>query len=645
MEKRKNFLRLFLILFLVIGGFLFVQTVFAQDFGLNEVGNEIALAEGDPRVIAARIIRVALGFLGLIALIIVLYGGFVWMTSAGNEEKISKAKKILTNGLIGLVIILMAVGITQYVLNTLMAALTGAGGPGGPSGPPLFSRTEGSLGNGIIESHYPPRGGTDIPRNTKIIITFKEPMALDTIIEGYNINNPTDPNDDTLGDAPITPDTVLPLKSENIRIYKSLDGETGAGTPPILNYLQPNEVRVTFTDDLKNFVFDPYPFDPGKYLGSPTENIWYTTSLKPDLKKADGSDAFTDTFSDGYAWDFEVSTIVDVTPPKVESVVPESGTTEDRNILVQVNFNEAMDPTTVAGKTAEGFNKIEVLADGAPVAGIWAIGNQYKTIEFTTDLLCGTNSCGGNVYCLPSDAGVEVTVKAAELGTTPPEAEMPYTGATDVVGNSLDGNGNDTAQGPDADNYVWNFSTNNEINLIPPRIEEVTPGPPGSTDDWPAGTNNVSLTAPIEIQFSKRMSVTSFNSENIILDDNQRLAEKASGRGNACARWFTLGGEGTDADGTIPSPKPDDWTPEKHRAIIYHGAFIESTEDPTPAPICADEAAVNDTLIKYYSRATQGVKDIYQNCFFTPPAAGPQGPAGGTTCTPTSGTGCTWPIE
>ncbi|MBI5071696.1 Ig-like domain-containing protein [Candidatus Falkowbacteria bacterium] len=626
MQVRKA-LKILACLAVLAASLLFVQIALAQNFGLNEVGNEIALVEGDPRVIAARIVRVALGFLGVVALGIVLYGGFVWMTSGGNEEKISTAKKILTNGLIGLVIILMAFGITQYVLNTLMAALTGAGGEGGPSGRPLFSRTEGSLGNGIVESHYPPRGGTGIARNTKIIITFKEPMALDSIIEGYDIHDPANPGDDTLGGVLVTSATIFPLKSENIRIYQSLQGEYGTpptpGAPQPPNFLQPSAVNVTFTDDHQNFVFDPV-----EYLGSPTENIWYTTSLKPEIKKADGSDAFTDAFSDGYAWDFEVSTIVDVTPPKVESVIPGRDTTNARNILVQVNFNEAMDPTTVAGKTTRGFNKIEVLATNSagiatPVAGTWAIGNQYKTIEFTTDLLCGTNSCGGDVFCLPSDAGVRVTVKAAELGTTPPEAEMPYTGATDVVGNSLDGNRNGEADGPTADNYLWNFRTNDEIDLIPPRIE--LPLVPG------AGESDVPLDAPVEIQFSKQMSVTSFSSENIILDDNERAA---------CAVWFTLGGEGTNADGTIPSPKPPDWTPVKHKAIIYHGDFIESTEAPTPAPICADEAVVDEQLVRYFPRATHRIKDIYQNCFYEP-----VGPAGGTSCTVAGGAGCTWDIE
>ncbi|MFZ5363864.1 MAG: pilin, partial [Patescibacteria group bacterium] len=119
---QRKILKFLFSLFLITGAFLFSTAIFAQDFGVNEVGNEIALPTEDPRVVAAQIIRVALGFLGIIAVAIVLYGGFVWMTAGGNEERISTAKKILTNGLIGLVIIVFAFSITQFVLNRLMEA-------------------------------------------------------------------------------------------------------------------------------------------------------------------------------------------------------------------------------------------------------------------------------------------------------------------------------------------------------------------------------------------------------------------------------------------------------------------------------------------------------------------------------------------
>lgn len=611
----RRLLKIFFGLLVLISSFLLAQSVFAQ-FGVNEVGAEIALPEEDPRIIAARIIRAALGFLGIVALGIVLYGGFVWMTSGGNEEKISKAKKILTNGLIGLIIIVFAFSITQFILSRLMEAVSGVGVPGTPTGPPVVGRYEGALGNGIIDSHYPPRGGTGIPRNTKIIITFKEPMQREDFLVNYNDNGTPDNLSDDWGD----------LNSNNVKIYISDPDMPGSGEGLALTSTQ---AKVTFTSDLKTFVFDPIDL-----LGSPSENIWYTVAIKPEVKKADGSNAFVGAFRDGYAWDFEVSTFIDTTPPKVINVIPVADDIYSRNILVQINFNEAMDPTTVSGKTTEGFDKISVLADGSKVEGIWTIGNQYRTVEFMTNDKCGTNSCGGDVFCLPASADIAVTVKAASLsGATPPspeppEAVWPYDGATDAVGNSLDGNGNDIANGPPADNYEWSFKTNNTIDLTPPRIENVEPS---------VETSNVDLGALIKIRFSKLMSITSFTSENIILEDNQR---------DECAIWYYFGSEELDSsNNSPPMPRPATWRATKHQAIIHHRDFIESTEDPVPAPLCSDGAEVDERLVRYFPRVTHRVKDLFQNCFYEVlPPEGPKGPAGGWTCTSPGGP-CQWEVE
>ena len=82
-------------------------------------GQNIALGKRDPRTMAAQLINVILTLLGVIAVVIVLLGGFKWMTAAGNEDKVNSAKKILGAGIIGLVIILAAWGIARFVLTQL----------------------------------------------------------------------------------------------------------------------------------------------------------------------------------------------------------------------------------------------------------------------------------------------------------------------------------------------------------------------------------------------------------------------------------------------------------------------------------------------------------------------------------------------
>ncbi|MDD4607262.1 MAG: hypothetical protein PHS07_02945 [Patescibacteria group bacterium] len=61
------------------------------------------------------IINSILAFLGFIAVIIMLIGGFLWMTAAGNEEKVEKAKKTIGAGVIGLAIILLSWIIVRIV--------------------------------------------------------------------------------------------------------------------------------------------------------------------------------------------------------------------------------------------------------------------------------------------------------------------------------------------------------------------------------------------------------------------------------------------------------------------------------------------------------------------------------------------------
>lgn len=73
-----------------------------------------------------KIINYVLSFLGIIFLILIIYGGFVWMTAAGNEQRVTQAKKIIGNAAIGLAIVLISYGITLLIFRTLIEG-TGGG--------------------------------------------------------------------------------------------------------------------------------------------------------------------------------------------------------------------------------------------------------------------------------------------------------------------------------------------------------------------------------------------------------------------------------------------------------------------------------------------------------------------------------------
>lgn len=71
-------------------------------------------------VIIGNIVNVALGFLGTIFLVLMLYAGFLWMTAQGDEGKVKKAREMITQAIIGIIIIAAAFAISNFVLKSLV---------------------------------------------------------------------------------------------------------------------------------------------------------------------------------------------------------------------------------------------------------------------------------------------------------------------------------------------------------------------------------------------------------------------------------------------------------------------------------------------------------------------------------------------
>ena len=139
--------------------------------GLEEVGSVINLSATDPRVIAARIINIALGFLGMILLVLVLYAGFLWMTSGGEADKVSKAKKILISAAIGAVIVLSSWAIARFVLERLIQATGPSGGAPSVTQPPGSGLGGGGGAQAFQLKSISPQGAVPI-RNIQVKFLF-----------------------------------------------------------------------------------------------------------------------------------------------------------------------------------------------------------------------------------------------------------------------------------------------------------------------------------------------------------------------------------------------------------------------------------------------------------------------------------------
>jgi hypothetical protein len=118
--------------------------VFAQASGdalrrLGTVGNRVygSSQQTLPQIVGG-VIQVALGLIGVVLLVLLIYSGYLWMTAQGNEEQVKKAKSMLRNAVIGMIIIFAAYAITTFVVQQLVyGPFYNAGQyPGAGSNPP-----------------------------------------------------------------------------------------------------------------------------------------------------------------------------------------------------------------------------------------------------------------------------------------------------------------------------------------------------------------------------------------------------------------------------------------------------------------------------------------------------------------------------
>jgi len=91
-----------------------------SDYGLKDVKGQGGLVTKSATDVVGNIIQWAIGIVGVILVIMLIYGGVLYMTSAGNEQKVESAKKTITYAVIGITIVALAFAITRFVLDALL---------------------------------------------------------------------------------------------------------------------------------------------------------------------------------------------------------------------------------------------------------------------------------------------------------------------------------------------------------------------------------------------------------------------------------------------------------------------------------------------------------------------------------------------
>lgn len=105
------------------------------DYGLKQTAQAAGLPTGQPSLpaVTAAVVNTILSVIGVLAIVVILYGGFLWMTSAGNQEKISQAKRLLASAVVGLAIIFAAYVVAYFITSSLSKA-TGTTPPAASGG-------------------------------------------------------------------------------------------------------------------------------------------------------------------------------------------------------------------------------------------------------------------------------------------------------------------------------------------------------------------------------------------------------------------------------------------------------------------------------------------------------------------------------
>jgi len=96
------------------------ETKTTDGYGLKEAAEKAELKMGgDISTRIGKIITAVISFVGVIFLILIVAGGLMWMTAGGSEEKIGKAKKLIVNATVGVIIIFLSYAIVYFVMEKI----------------------------------------------------------------------------------------------------------------------------------------------------------------------------------------------------------------------------------------------------------------------------------------------------------------------------------------------------------------------------------------------------------------------------------------------------------------------------------------------------------------------------------------------
>ncbi len=388
-----------LLAFLLSVGILFAAPVFAQEVDLESFAEQAGFSTtADITTIIARLIRTAISFIGVIAVVFVIYGGFMFMTAGGNAERVKSAKKIIVNALLGLILVFASFAIVSFILGALTDA-TSSDIDSSSDGSSSYSDSSSS------SSFYLRSVNTDCAealQNLELQFVFSKSLDED--------------------DTDMIESGIVILE----------DGETD----PVEGTFEISGRTVTFT--------------PTQSCASPYESYFcfdattgYTIELDATVLESSNSSSLTCTTAYPCSFEFTTGTGVDIEGPTVTMDTPENGeslyqgsiellqaTTTDDTGVSSVDFY-LIDDDEALYTSGVDLSSFGVLTGGDVENPFFTdTDEEWATSGYTTneryDIWATGSDCAGNDDTAES---VEIILRAANCNNTVMDDSL---GETDV---------------------------------------------------------------------------------------------------------------------------------------------------------------------------------------------------------------------
>ncbi|MBI4592059.1 VWA domain-containing protein [Candidatus Uhrbacteria bacterium] len=432
--------------------FFVAAPVFAQDPDVESFAEAAGLStDVDLSVMIVRLIRTAISFVGIVAVVFMLYGGFMWMTAGGNADRLKTAKKIILNSIIGIVLVLASFTIVQFILGALVDATT----------PDITSDSDGPEGD------YPDDNSSSLfylssfnSECASTIQNFQPQFVFSRLVDS-----------DTLDGGIVIEDA---------------DGVEVEGTFSISGY------TVTFTPSLA--CSSPYETEFCFESGAS-----YTVDIDSSVLESTSGASLSCTTSYPCTFSFTIGSQVDVNGPTVRMSAPANGeslyagsieqlqamTTDDSGVS-SVDFY-VIDDDEAIYTSGVNFSTVGALTGGnAENAFYTDQDEEWDTEGYTTneeyDIWATGSDCAGNT---DTTDRVSIVLRAANCNNGVQDEDLGETGTCES-GEDCDCGGDDTSSAYycgacDGDSCTENSECSSGQCVegsctTTPKIESVSPG-------------------------------------------------------------------------------------------------------------------------------------------------------------------------